>query len=484
MRTSFKPHPGLSRRGFVQAVASGSLISGVDALTGTSVDRAHGDQGDMRVEDWPAFEGNLLQDDATRARYSLDYGQIVHERPYAVLRPASVQDVAESVRFARRARLRIVARGHGHQPFGQAQGRGSLVVDMQSLHAVGAVAGDRMQVEAGAEWRNVVAASFALGRTPPVLPAHLSLTVGGTLSIGGVGVATWRHGAQVDQVLELEVVTGEGEAVTCSPDMRPDLFEAVLAGQGQCAIITRATLRLITAPPMLREYMLRYPDVRSLLQDEAALVASGRFDGVVGLLLPSPEGPALALSALRYFTPDTPPDDDALTAGLDAIGHQTRDVPYAQYMDAPPPFDPALFHADLGLMVPGAAAVSFLERSLPRLRADDLGGICGMRIFLWPRERFTRPLFRVPDADSVVYLAMLRAETDDVATLSQQLTGNRALFEANRALGGTLYPYAALELRRSDWQRHYGEAWRKLVRAKRRYDPDSVFVSGPNLFGG
>jgi cytokinin dehydrogenase len=66
---------------------------------------------------------------ASRQTYAQDYGQIIHEEPSAVLRPASVEDIRRMVGFARRFGLRIAARGQGHQPFGQAQVSGGQVID-------------------------------------------------------------------------------------------------------------------------------------------------------------------------------------------------------------------------------------------------------------------------------------------------------------------------------------------------------------------
>ena len=98
---------------------------------------------------------------------------------------------------------------------------------------------DSVEAEAGARWSSVLGATLPLGLTPPVLTDYLELSVGGTLSAGGVGGASPHYGAQVDNVLELEVVTGAGQRVVCSPAQAPELFYAVLAGLGQCAALGR-----------------------------------------------------------------------------------------------------------------------------------------------------------------------------------------------------------------------------------------------------
>ena len=42
-------------------------------------------------------------------------------------------------------------------------------------------------------------AAAPLGLTPPVLTDYLHLSVGGTISVGGIGGATSRFGTQADQ---------------------------------------------------------------------------------------------------------------------------------------------------------------------------------------------------------------------------------------------------------------------------------------------
>lgn len=483
MEDKFTPSK-LSRRSFTKALAVGSMVVGFDAINGSWVTSAQAASG-TSFERLPLLDGKLYLDDETRAEYAQDYGQIIHEQPLAVLKPGSVKDISRMIKFARQQGIRIAARGQGHLPFGQAQVRGGVVIDMRSLQTVHAINGDRIEADAGIEWRGLVQAALAHGMTPPVLTGYLGLTVGGTLSIGGIGLTTHRYGAQVDNVFELQVVTGEGALVTCSDAQHRDLFEAALAGQGQCAFITRATLRLIPAPAMIREYVLRYPDLTTLMLDGTRLASDGRFDGFSALIVPLPGGVwGYFLLPTSNFMPPNKPDDKALLAGLSYLpgSEQVTDFSYPEYVDSIPNVPFRQSRPDLSLCIPGSAATALIGDLLPRLTPDDLGTATVMQLFFWKRALFTRPLLRLPAEENFVGLAMLRTQTSDADVVARMLAGNRTLFKQNRSLGGTHYPFSALELSRRDWRLHFGSDWDALVRAKRRHDPDNIFASGPDIF--
>lgn len=475
----------VSRRSFTKGLVTGALVVGFQPITGSWVTSA---QAASRSDfaKLPLLDGTLHLDDETRTEYAQDYGQIIHEQPLAVLKPGSIDDISRMIRFARRHNLRIAARGQGHLPFGQAQVQGGVVIDMRSLQTVHAISGDRLEADSGIQWRGLVQAALVHGLTPPVLTGFLGLTVGGTLSIGGISPATYQHGAQVDNVFELQVVTGAGAVVTCSESQNRDLFEAELAGQGQVGIITRATVRLVPAPATIREYVLRYPDLPTLMQDGARLSEDKRFDGASALIVPLPNGAwGYFLLSTSNFTPlDTPPDDDTLLAGLRYLpgSEQVNDYGYLEYVDSIPDLVFKKSRPDLTLCIPGSAATTFMGDLLPRLTDDDLGTASIIQLFFWSRARFTRPLFSVPAEENFVGMAMLRTQTSDPDVVTRMLAGNRTIFEQNRSLGGTHYPFSALQLARRDWRLHYGPHWDMLVQAKRRYDPDNVLASGPDIF--
>ena len=118
---------------------------------------------------------------------------------------------------------------------------------------------------------------------------------------------------------------------------------------------------------------------------------------------------------------------------------------------------------------------------LPTNFDGDLGSYNVAQVFSWRASRFRQPLMRIPAEEKVVGFALLRfAQNEEQGDF--MLAGNRKLFEETRALGGTLYPFSALQLSRSDWRQHYGQDFEELARAKRRYDSKNVFASGPDLF--
>ena len=158
-----------------------------------------------------------------------DFGHIVHRAPERVVQPGSDAEVAAAVRWAGERGMRLAARGQGHSTFGRAQAEGGIVADMRRMRSIGIVEPDRLNVGAGATWSEVLAATLPFGLTPPVVADYLRLSVGGTLTVGGVGAMTARYGLQADNVLEMDVVTRRRAShLLARPDA--ELFDAVRAG--------------------------------------------------------------------------------------------------------------------------------------------------------------------------------------------------------------------------------------------------------------
>ncbi|WP_307795074.1 FAD-binding protein [Actinacidiphila acididurans] len=483
--------------------AARARVVGFDPQARVWVTEAGAGEGPEGLVSVPPLEGVLVADEG--GDDADDFGHYVHRTPGGVLRTRSVEDIAAMIRFCNAYRIEVAARGQGHGTYGQMQVAGGLVVETGLLDGIGPVRkrnGARsttglVTVGAGALWSAVARKTLQYGLTPPVFTDYLELSVGGTLSVGGLGGQTHRFGAQVDNVEALEVVTGTGDVVRCSPAREPELFRAVLAGLGQCAVIVSATLRLVTAPENVRHFLLPYPDLETFLADQRILAEDGRFGYVEGMVEPDEEGAytKYVLEATAYGPPAGPQrSDEELLRGLwyDRSGPVTAEtLSYFDFIDRLAPGVAGLKHDGywtwshpwLDVLLPGDRAAELSGALLDGLAGQELGP--GGIVLLYPlvRRHLRTPLLRVPD-DPVPYLmAVLWAlNPADRAAVSARIEANHTTYETVRAAGGTQYPVGAVPMTAADWRGQYGKAWEEFAAAKRRYDPHRLLAPGQHVF--
>ncbi|MGH9901258.1 MAG: FAD-binding protein, partial [Pyrinomonadaceae bacterium] len=447
----------------------------------------------------PPLDGVLYTDLATRERDATDKGNIIRRTPCAVLRAGSVDDIQKMVRFCRRHHIKVAARGQGHTTHGQGLTCG-LVIENSALNTIHSIGPDGADVDAGVLWKDLIIAAVSQGLTPPVITGYTQLSVGGTLSVGGISPG-YGEGAQVDRVRELEVVTGEGRVVRCSERRHRKLFEAVLAGLGQCGVITRAVVDLVPAKQLARTYLLHYTDNAVFFSDLRKLINRGEIEHVFNIWFPQGTGFGYQINAITFYDPEDPPDDDFLLRGLSlppaaAVKRDSTYLDYVLNVDVVIDFFIAtmrwneLIKPWFDVWLPEEAVEQYVGEVIPTLTPLDMGPTGFILLFPERRSRYTRPMFRVPDAgdgdDDWVYLFDIltasAAPGPDPAYVEQMLARNRRLFERARALGGTRYPIGSVEFSRRDWVRQYGDFWPELVRRKRRFDPDNILTPGPGIF--
>ncbi|CAK9187830.1 unnamed protein product [Ilex paraguariensis] len=159
------------------------------------------------------LDGNLSFENIHEA--ATDFGNIYHFLPSAILYPETVSDISTIIKnineMGTTSGLTVAARGNGHSVQGQAQAYRGIVIDMKSLR------GPEMQfytgelpyvdVSGGELWVNILNESLKHGLSPKSWTDFLRLTVGGTLSNAGISGQAFRHGPQINNVYQLEVVT-------------------------------------------------------------------------------------------------------------------------------------------------------------------------------------------------------------------------------------------------------------------------------------
>src|SRR4029077_12642953 len=427
----------LSRRTFIKSAAAGSMaILGYDPLLRSWITPAQAQTSSFKSV--PKLDGTLLLDEASRNAIAVDRGNLFHRIPAAVLKPGSVQDVVKMVQYANKYSLKIVMRGQGHSRYGQSQAEAGIVIDSSTLNAVQLPTNDSVDAGPGAFWGDVAKTTLAKSLTPPVFADTMTLTVGGTLSVGGLGNTSQHFGAQVDNATELDVVTGDGRLVTCSLQRESELFNMVIAGLGQCGIIVRARIRLIPAPSNVVLHSLVYDNLETYLADQKQVAMDGRFDHQYGTASRKRNGPwSFTMQLGKFYTPPDEPNLAPLMAGL-ASRFQAEPVrrSYSEYlhrMDARNADEISSGKAarptpNIAVWIPASATKDYVAPILA-MSSDVLG----VDLFsFWPfhTRRFTPPVFKVPNEKIVFSIWMNRSVAlNDPAALSAMLASNQSLLQ-------------------------------------------------------
>jgi len=485
----------IDRREFIKAAGAAAVIFGYSREAGAwTTDPRCGPSFDHI----PHLDGVLLTDAASTAAKGTDLGLIIFNTPRAVLRPASIDDIAKMVKFCAERDIVVAARGQGHATHGQAQAKAGLVIDMSSMQQIHQIGAGFAVVDGGCTWRLLLEASLP-SQTPPVLTGFIGLSIGGTLSMGGISGMAYNKGVQVQHVFELTVVTGKGKIEVCSEHQNRKLFDHVLSGQGQCGIIARAKVKLVQAHALALNTTALYFDVHQFQADLRTLVYRNELDSIYGLNVvvdPSTGLRAYVLNIATFHDAATTPDTAHLTSGLSYVPGtlQSVDMPYLDYqlsvdnliaqLRAINMFE-GVMHPWFDVFVPDSAMGDYVEDIVGSFQPDDVGQFGFVLFFPLLTSTITRPLFRLPDEELVWLFDVLTARDVpgfDADFAANKRARNNTWFDMARALGGTRYPIGTMDFTPGDWRRHYGSAWKAFKQAKSEFDPNNILTPGPGIF--
>lgn len=233
-------------------------------------------------------------------------------RPGAVLRAASVADVAAGVRLARAEGLKVAVRAGGHSWAAWSLRDDTLLIDLADFTAMSyddetGIVTAGPAVRGGLDLDPFLASRgrfFAGGHCPTV-------GIGGFLLQGGMGWNCRGWGWAAESVDSLQVVTADGDVAWCSPQENADLFWAARgSGPGFFGVVT--AFRLRTRPRFSELVQTTYVYPGELAADVLAWLHAARHDVprcvelvAVGIDPPLPPelghtGPALVVDGVSF----------------------------------------------------------------------------------------------------------------------------------------------------------------------------------------
>jgi FAD/FMN-containing dehydrogenase len=229
----------------------------------------------------------------------------IDRRPALIVRCAGTADVQLVLAFARARNLLLSVRGGGHSAPGYGISEGGVVIDLSAMKGIRVDPEARtVRAEGGVLWRELDHETQAFGLA----------TTGGTVSNtgiagltlgGGLGWLMGKHGLTVDNLVEADVVTADGQLRRTSVKENADLFWALRGGGGNFGIVTSFEYRLHPVTQVLgglvlypldqaRDVLRFYRDFCGTLPDEAEAYCG---------LLTSPQGVPMAALVLGYNGP-------------------------------------------------------------------------------------------------------------------------------------------------------------------------------------
>ena len=118
--------------------------------------------------------------------------------------------------------------------------------------------------EPGVTFVDLAKATIKYGLVPIVVPELKTITIGGAVSGCSIESMSYRYGWFHDSCLEYEIITAEGEILTCTPDNENNLIFQMAHGTfGTVGIISKLTFKLIPAKSFVKITYQKYATLES-----------------------------------------------------------------------------------------------------------------------------------------------------------------------------------------------------------------------------
>ncbi|KAG9906860.1 hypothetical protein KCU98_g1939, partial [Aureobasidium melanogenum] len=175
------------------------------------------------------------------------YNSAINKRPLAIVVPKAADEVASTIRFARRNGVDISVRAGGHDMFGRALVEDGILIDIRKL--------DDVKVDKDAGTAKIGGGvlseklSKVLAEHGCITPCPNIATVGyiGYAMTGGYGQMAHKFGLGVDHLLSAKIVDANGDIVEADEHV----MKAIRGAGGNFGVVVEATIKIHPFAQML-----------------------------------------------------------------------------------------------------------------------------------------------------------------------------------------------------------------------------------------
>jgi len=237
-------------------------------------------------------EDNVSNDIAELYVYSSDAS--VHQAmPWAVVRPKTIEEVQNLMRYANENKIPVVPRGAGSGMSGHTVPiDGGIVLDMKRMNSILEIRPEDIicKVEPGVINDDLNRALKPHGFFFAPMPSSgMICTIGGMIGTNASGNRAVKYGATRDVVLGLKVVLANGDLVTLGTNTKTDasgyqLARLIVGSEGTLGIVVEATLLISPLPKFKAMAVANFDRLENAGNAISGVMSSGITPSMVELM--------------------------------------------------------------------------------------------------------------------------------------------------------------------------------------------------------
>lgn len=215
--------------------------------------------------------------------YECDGLTAYRQLPMLAVLPRTVNEVQQIMRQADQLGAKVVARGSGTGLSGGATPlEDGILMSLAKFSQIVSVdqAARTAVVQPGVRNLKISEEVAPLGLYyAPDPSSQIACSIGGNVAENSGGVHCLKYGLTVHNILKIEVVTADGQAVTIGSDALDspgyDLLALMTGSEGMLGITTEVTVKLTPKPQLARVVMASFDDVEKAGEAVAAVIGAG-----------------------------------------------------------------------------------------------------------------------------------------------------------------------------------------------------------------
>lgn len=238
---------------------------------------------------------NVLSELEERYAYAQDAANSrrINELPDAVVFVETIEQVQSVVRLAQKYKTPVICRGAGTNVVGACRAEhGGIILNFSKMNKILDLNRENMTavVQPGVVLGELQKKADEIGLFYPPDPSNLAVsTIGGSIAQASGGAKTFKYGSTKDYVIDLKVVTADGQilrtgAGTIKNATGYNLNSLFVGSEGTLGIVVEATLKLIPKPECKRVIMAYFDTVQDSVDTVNAIIEQRIFPATLDFM--------------------------------------------------------------------------------------------------------------------------------------------------------------------------------------------------------